>query len=95
MLEEPMSVRGDIELKVPVGSVELAESVKIMLEMAIIEKISTGMVLQRSIFDILSRLYSVVRGELSELKTFSPIKLGSGAIEKSSDVINRQEVSIN
>lgn len=80
-----MSVRGDIELKVPVGSVELAESVKIMLEMAITEKISTGMVLQRSIFDILNRLYSVIRGELSGLKTFSPIKLGSGAIEKSSE----------
>jgi hypothetical protein len=66
-----------------------------MLQMAIIEKISTGMVLQRSIFDILNRLYSVVRGELSGLKTFRPIKLGSGAIEKSSDVIKRQEVSIN
>ena len=58
----PMSLKGDAELTVPAGSVELAKSVKIMLEMAIIDKISTGMVLQRSIFDILNRLYSVVRG---------------------------------
>jgi hypothetical protein len=94
-LEEPMSVGGDTELKVPVGSVELAESTKIMLERAKIDKISTGMVLQRSIFDILNRLYGVVRGELFGLSTFSPIKLGRGDLEKSSNVIKRQEVSIN
>lgn len=94
-LEVPMSEAGDTELKVPVGSVELAESIKITLDTAKIDKISTGMVLQRSIFDILNRLYCVVRGELLGLSTFSPIKLGRGDLEKSSYVIKRQEVSIN
>ena len=66
-----------------------------MLETEKTKKTSTGMVLQRSIFDILNRLYSVVRGELFGLNTFSPIKLGRSDLEKSSNVIKRQEVSIN
>lgn len=90
-----MSAAVDAELKVPVGSVERAESIKIMLETEKTKKISTGMVLQRSIFDILDRLYSVVTGELSGINTFSPIKLGRGDLEKSSNEIKRQEVSIN
>lgn len=94
-LEEPMSAAGDTELKVPVGSVESAESMKITLETEKIKKISTGMVLQRSIFDILNRLYGVVRGELFGLNTLSPIKLGRGDLEKSSNANKRQEVSIN
>ena len=94
-LEEPMSVAGDTELKVPVGSVEWTESMQITLETEKTKKISTGMVLQRSIFDILNRLYGVVRGELFGLNTFSPIKLGRRDLEKSSNANKRQEVSIN
>ena len=88
-LEEPMSVAGNTELKVPVGSVEWTESMKITLETEKTKKISTGMVLQRSIFDILNRLYGVVMGELSGLNTFSPIKLGRRDLEKSSNANKR------